>query len=84
MGCASSVNVQIEENHDKRKILANGKEVGNIKKTNDDKSEEKIDEDHLDIPIIKQTKEEENSESKTILNTNKILNKQNIKINDNQ
>ena len=84
MGCASSVNVQIEENQDKRKILANGKEVGNIKKTNDDKSEEKIDEDHLDIPTIKQTKEEENSESKTILNTNKILNKQNIKINDNQ
>ena len=31
MGCASSVNVQIEENQDKRKILANGKEVENIK-----------------------------------------------------
>jgi hypothetical protein len=32
MGCASSVNVQIEENNDNRKILSNGKEVGTIKK----------------------------------------------------
>ena len=89
MGCASSVNVQIEENEDKRKILANGKEVGNIKKSNNDKleekSEENADEDNINIPTVKQTKNEENSESKTISNTNnnKMLNDQNIKINDN-
>ena len=58
MGCASSVNVQIEENEDKRKILANGKEVGKIKKSNNDKleekSEENVDEDNIDILKVKQ------------------------------
>ena len=32
MGCVSSVNIQIEEDKDNRKLLANGKEVGSIKK----------------------------------------------------
>jgi hypothetical protein len=84
MGCASSVNVQIEDNKDNRKILTNGKEVENIKLNNNDKLEEKfeenLDEKYLDEPTIKQTNNEEN---KTISNTNKISNKQNIRINDN-
>ena len=88
MGCASSVNVQIEENKDNRKILANGKEVGNIKKNNnnekiDEKSEENQDEDYLEMPTIKQSKNE-NTDSKTFINsnTNKAPDKHNIKIND--
>ena len=84
MGCASSVNVQIEDNIDSRKILTNGKEIGNIKLNNNDKLEEKfeeiLDEKYLDEPTIKQSNNEEN---KTISNTNKISNKQNIRINDN-
>ena len=88
MGCASSVNVQIEENKDNRKILANGKEVGNFKKNNnnekiDEKSEENQDEDYLEMPTIKQSKNE-NTDSKTFINsnTNKAPDKHNIKIND--
>ena len=72
MGCASSVNVQIEDNKDNRKILANGKEVENIKLNNNDKLEEKfeenLDEKYLDEPTIKQSNNEEN---KTISNLNK-------------
>ena len=89
MGCASSVNVQIEENTDNRKIFANGKEEENFKNSNnnekmDEKSEENQDEDYLEMPTIKQSKNE-NSQSKTFINsnTNKPSNKQNIKINDN-
>ena len=74
MGCASSVNVQIEENKDNRKIISNGKEVGSIKKTNngkdnnnndkiEEKSEENHDEDYLQMPSIKKTNNE-NSQSK--------------------
>ena len=98
MGCASSVNVQIEENKDNRKIISNGKEVGNIKKTdngkdnnnNNDKIEERSeenhdeDEDYLEMPSIKKTNNE-NSQSKTIVNMN-LDNKpniHNIKITDN-
>ena len=89
MGCTSSVNVQIEENTDNRKIFANGKEEENFKNSNnnekmDEKSEENQDEDYLEMPTIKQSKNE-NSQSKTFINsnTNKPSNKQNIKINDN-
>ena len=88
MGCASSVNVQIEENTDNRKILVDGKEVGNIKKNNnnekkEEKSEENQDEDYIEMPTIKQSKND-NTESKTFVNsnTNKISGKHNIKIND--
>jgi len=90
MGCASSVNVQIEENTDNRKILANDKEVGTIKKNDnnekiDEKSEENQDEDYLEMPTIKQSKNE-NTDSKTFVNsntnTNKISSKHNLKIND--
>ena len=88
MGCASSVNVQIEENKDKKKILANGKEVGTIKNINnnekiEEKSEENQDEDYIDMATIKQSKNE-NTESKTFNNSNmnKISDKHNIKIND--
>ena len=82
MGCASSINVQIEENKDNKKILANGKEVGNIKIYNneniEEKSEDNQDEYYLEIP-----NKNENTESKTNTNTDKMPNKYNIKINDN-
>ena len=88
MGCASSVNVQIEEDKDKRKLLANGKEVGNIKKNNnnekiEEKSEENKDEDYLEMPNIKQSNNE-NTGIKTFENKNakKIPNIHNIKITD--
>ena len=72
MGCATSVIAQIEDNQDRRKILANGKEVGNIKLNKNDKLEEKfeenLDEKYLDEPTIKQSNNEEN---KTISNLNK-------------
>ena len=88
MGCASSVNVQIEEGKDNRKVLANGKEVGNIKKSNnnekiEERSEENKDEDYLEMPSIKQSKNE-NTDSKTF-NTNTNIKKidiKNIKINN--
>ena len=73
MGCASSVNVQIEENTDNRKVLANGKEIGNIKKNNkenkEEKSEENQDEEYLEIS--KKSKNE-NTGSKIITNKIKI------------
>ena len=73
MGCASSVNVQIEENTDNRKVLANGKEIGNIKKINqeniEEKSEENQDEEYLEIS--KKSKNE-NTGSKIITNKIKI------------
>jgi len=90
MGCASSVNVQIEEGKDNRKVLANGKEVGNIKKSNnnekiEERSEENKDEDYLEMPSIKQSKNE-NTDSKTFntnANTNiKKIDIKNIKINN--
>ena len=88
MGCASSVNVQIEEGKDNRKVLANGKEVGNIKKSNnnekiEERSEENKDEDYLEMPSIKQSNNE-NTDSKTF-NTNTNIKKidiKNIKINN--
>ena len=90
MGCASSVNVQIEEGKENRKVLANGKEVGNIKKSNnnekiEERSEENKDEDYLEMPSIKQSKNE-NTDSKTFntnANTNiKKIDIKNIKINN--
>ena len=90
MGCASSVNVQIEEGKDNRKVLANGKEVGNIKKSSnnekiEERSEENKDEDYLEMPSIKQSKNE-NTDSKTFntnANTNiKKIDIKNIKINN--
>ena len=89
MGCASSVNVQIEEGKENRKVLANGKEVGKIKKSNnnekiEERSEENKDEDYLEMPSIKQSKNE-NTDSKTF-NTNTNIKKidiKNIKINNN-
>jgi hypothetical protein len=84
MGCASSVNIQIEEDKDNRKLLANGKEVGTIKKyQNEDeekKSKESKDEDYMDLPTIKQSNENTNSK---ILTNSKNLNAHNIKINNN-
>ena len=89
MGCASSVNVQIEEDKDNRKILANGKEVGNIKKNNnnekiEERSEENNqDEDYLEMPTIKQSNND-NTDIKTNENKNakKLPNIHNIKITD--
>ena len=84
MGCASSVNIQIEEDKDNRKLLANGKEVGTIKKyQNEDeekKSKESKDEDYMDLTTIKQSNENTNSK---ILTNSKNLNAHNIKINNN-
>lgn len=86
MGCASSVNVQIEDSKDNRKIISDGKEIGTIKKDNNDRIEEREeenqDEDYLEMPTVKKSKNE-NTQSKTIANINNIPNIHNIKINDN-
>ena len=84
MGCASSVNIQIEENNDNRKLIANGKEVGSIKRNQNEKigknPVENKNEDYLDLPTIKQS-QNENTDSK-ILTNSKNLNANNIKINN--
>ena len=90
MGCASSVNVQIEEDKDKRKILSNGKEVGTIQKNdNDNKNkieerseEDNQDEDYLELPTKKKS-DNENTQNKTIVNINNLPNIHKIKITDN-
>ena len=92
MGCASSVNVQIEENKDNRKILSNGKEVGTIKKADngnnnnnriEERSEENQEEDYLEMPTIKKSSND-NTQSKTFENLlNNKPNIHNIKISDN-
>ena len=87
MGCASSVNVQIEDSKDNRKIISDGKEIGTIKKDNnndriEEKEEENQDEDYLEMPTVKQSKNE-NTQSKTIANINNLPNIHNIRINDN-
>ena len=87
MGCASSVNVQIEDSKDNRKIISDGKEIGTIKKDNnndriEEKEEENQDEYYLEMPTVKQSKNE-NTQSKTIANINNLPNIHNIRINDN-
>ena len=87
MGCASSVNVQIEEDTDNRKILANGKEVGNIKKNNiekiDEKSEENKEEEYLELPSkTENTQSKTNTKTKIKIKENTQININNIKIND--
>ena len=72
MGCASSVNVQIEDSKDNRKIISDGKEIGTIKKDNnndriEEKEEENQDEDYLEMPTVKQSKNE-NTQSKSYTN----------------
>ena len=91
MGCTSSVDIQVEEGKDNRKVLENGKEVGKIKKNNnnekiEERSEQNQDEDYLEMPTIKQSKNENTDSKKFNSNTNtnkKKINNQNIKINDN-
>ena len=80
MGCASSVNVRIEEDNGSKKVFANGKEVGNFDKI-EERSEENQDEDYLDVPSIKDSKNE-NTQSKTFTGIKKIQNINNINVND--
>ena len=80
MGCASSVNVRIEEDNGSKKVFANGKEVENFDKI-EERSEENQDEDYLDVPSIKDSKNE-NTQSKTFTGIKKIQNINNINVND--
>ena len=80
MGCASSVNVRIEEDNGSKKVFANGKEVGNFDKI-EERSEENQDEDYLDVPSIKDSKNE-NTQSKSFTGIKKIQNINNINVND--
>lgn len=89
MGCASSVNVKIEEDTDNRKVLANGKEVGNLKKNNiekiDEKAEENKDEEYLELPSkTENTLSKSNTKTKTKfkIKENSQIKINNIKIND--
>ena len=87
MGCASSVNVKIEEDTDNRKILADGKEVGNIKKNNiekiDEKSEENKEEDYLELHSkTENTQSKTNTKVKIKIKENSQIKINNIKIND--
>ena len=87
MGCASSVNVKIEEDTDNRKVLANGKEVSNIKKNNiekiDEKSEENKEEEYLELPSkTENTQSKTNTKAKFKIKENSQIKINNIKIND--
>ena len=87
MGCASSVNVKIEEDTDNRKILADGKEVGNVKKNNiekiDEKSEENKEEDYLELHSkTENTQSKTNTKVKIKIKENSQIKINNIKIND--
>ena len=89
MGCASSVNVKIEEDTDNRKVLANGKEVGNLKKNNiekiDEKSEENKEEEYLELPSKTEntlSKSNTKTKSKIKIKENSKIKINNIKIND--
>ena len=75
MGCTSSVNIRIEEDGDNKKILANGKEVGNKKKIKIDKIEEHSNEDNYESSLNDDKKE--NNQNKTKTDTNDFK-KQNI------
>ena len=87
MGCASSVNVKIEEDTDNRKILADGKEVGKIKKDkkekNEEKSEENKEEEYLELPSkTENTQSKTNTKMKYKIKENSQIKINNIKIND--
>lgn len=75
MGCTSSVNIRIEEDGDNRKILANGKEVGNKRKIKIDKIEEHSNEDNYESSLNDDKKESNQNKTKTDTNDFK---KQNI------
>ena len=68
MGCTSSVNVRIEEDGDNRKILANGKEVGNKRKIKIDKIEEHSNEDNYEESLNDDKKECNQNKTKTDTN----------------
>ena len=87
MGCASSVNVKIEEDTDNRKILADGKEVAKIKKDkkekNEEKSEENKEEEYLELPSkTENTQSKTNTKMKYKIKENSQIKINNIKIND--
>ena len=87
MGCASSVNVKIEEDTDNRKILADGREVGNVKKNNiekiDEKSEENKEEDYLELHSkTENTQSKTNTKAKIKIKEDSQFKINNIKIND--
>ena len=87
MGCASSVNVKIEEDTDNRKILADGKEVGKIKKDkiekNEEKYEENKEEEYLELPSkTENTQSKTNTKIKYKIKENSQIKINNIKIND--
>ena len=65
MGCTSSVNVRIEEDGDNRKILANGKEVGNKRKIKIDKISEHSNEDNYESSLNDDKKESNQNKTKT-------------------
>ena len=70
MGCTSSVNIRIEDDGDNRKILANGKEVGNKnkRKIKIDKIEEHSNEDNYDASLNDDKKESNQNKTKTDTN----------------
>ena len=68
MGCTSSVNVRIEEDGDNRKILANGKEVGNKRKIKIDKISEHSNEDNYESSLNDDKKESNQNKTKTDTN----------------
>lgn len=68
MGCTSSVNIRIEEDGDNRKILANGKEVGNKRKIRIDKIEEHSNEDNYEASLNDDQRESNQNKTKTDTN----------------
>ena len=80
MGCASNDNVKTEEENKNKNKLSNGKEGLNNKEKNGGKSEEKEDEDYLEIP----TSKNQNTDSKIIGNPTNIPKIYNINNNFNK